>query len=113
MSGVTPKRLSEARIADQRTKQLEKQGDFFWVHEVVECASSDDSDVGEEDLPVDDRTSAVRRREHALQEQQLARRRKEAEDRGESVSGDRERTCVGDSGARRQTPNGASIPGVD
>lgn len=49
----------EIEIA-KRCDALRRHGGDFYVQEVFECLSSDDSDAGEEDLPLEDRTSYKR-----------------------------------------------------
>jgi hypothetical protein len=52
----TPQELEVAK----RQAVLQRHGDDFYVQDVVECLSSDDSDFGEEDLPLEQRTSYKR-----------------------------------------------------
>ena len=73
--GVTPAKLEEAR----RLAALAQQGaDYFVVHEVVECLSSDDEDAGEEDLPEAERSSAFQKKLRVQRER--AEAQKVAED---------------------------------
>lgn len=59
----TPHELMIAK----RHAALQRHGDDFYVQEVVECLSSDDSDAGEEDLPLEQRTAYQREARRAAE----------------------------------------------